>query len=85
MVAAPEEVKEFVRRRHRGLGDPTSPSTSADGAGDNEAASAKAVVTAPTRARAHHVLVFGRKFYLEDTVKVMLRLLPRLSKHSFSN
>ena len=24
----------------------------------------------PTRARAHRVLVFGRKFYLEDTLKV---------------
>ena len=59
MVAAPEEVKEFVRQRHRGRADSSGAETT------------QALISAPTRARAHHVLVFGRKFYLEDTVKVI--------------
>ena len=37
----------------------------------NRGSQAMGVSTSPpTRARAHRVLIFGRKFYLEDTVKV---------------
>ena len=73
MVAAPEEIKEFVRRRHRGLADASSSSTTVDGS--SETGTSTSTNSAPTRARAHHVLIFGRKFYLEDSVKVVCRKL----------
>jgi len=77
MTTAPEDIKAFVRSHHRGFVDVKSLSEKHDSnvAESSETSSSSSTLarltptSAPTRARPLHVLMFGRKFYLEDTVK----------------